>query len=151
MRAIFDGIEIEGTPAEVAEFVRSMKIDPDSSNADAKVVHSQIPEAEASNITENFAYRVLKRRPLSSNQRQLLAALKEANDDWTLASEITRRFDWDGTQLGGVLGGLGRRMTATNGYKEGYALWNWRWDDDEGTWAYRLPKVVLAALDRLSL
>lgn len=151
MRAIVDGIEIEGTPAEVAEFVRSMKIDPDISGVRTENAHSSIHETEDSAITENFAYRVLKRRALSSNQRQLLTVLKKANDEWILASEITRHFGWDGTQLGGVLGGLGRRITATKGYKDGYALWDWRWDDDEGTWAYRLPKAVLAALDRIEL
>jgi hypothetical protein len=68
-----------------------------------------------------------------------------------LASEIQEKMSWNGTQFGGVLGGLGRRLTATKGYKSGFVLWNWKWDDDEGEYAYRLPDAVLSALDRMEL
>lgn len=151
MRALIDGIEIEGTPAEVAEFVRSLKGCAEADDISFREDQSVTPEIETSEISEKFAYRVLKRRPLSANQVQLLSFLKEAQGNWVLASELKEKFGWDGPTLGGILGGLGRRLTATTGYRDGYHLWHWRWNDDEGEWEYMLPAAIVAALVRLDL
>lgn len=151
MRAVVEGIEIEGTPAEVAEFVRSLKVHAKATEAPSG--DDQLPkeQSEYPEINEKFAYRVLRRRPLSANQMHLLSALKEARGNWVCASELKARFAWDGPQLGGVLGGLGRRLTSTDGYQDEYHLWHWQWNEDEGEWEYRLPAAVIAALIRLGL
>jgi hypothetical protein len=151
MRAVVDGIEIEGTPAEVAEFVRSLKGRTEATDVSLGKEQSFTEEIESSEINEKFAYRVLKRRPLSANQVQLLSFLNEAQGNWVLASELKEKFGWDGPTLGGILGGLGRRLTATKGYKNGYHLWHWQWNEDEGEWEYMLPGAMIAALIKLDL
>lgn len=151
MRAVVDGVEIEGTAAEIAELLATLR-DRDSAQRTTIGIGfegREIEDPEDEEITAQFAYRTLKRLPLSQYQRALLFKLKQAYPAWTLASEIAGEFDWSGTQLGGVLGGLGRRLTATKGYKPGYELWNWKWEDDEGEYTYRLPEAVISALDRL--
>ncbi|MBV9932153.1 MAG: hypothetical protein JO013_14585 [Alphaproteobacteria bacterium] len=155
MRATIEGVEIEGTPEEIAILLRSIRGDSRGPETVAAPAISAAPEeAEADDehgITSKFAYRTLRRIPLSASQRALFSVLKQAYPDWTLASEIQRQLSWTGTQLGGVLGGLGRRLTATKGYKSGFVLWEWQWDDDEGEYSYRLPQAVIAALDRMGL
>ncbi|MBL43318.1 MAG: hypothetical protein CMN71_00970 [Sphingomonadaceae bacterium] len=147
MRATVNGIEVEGTPSEIAELLDAMG---KSSGGDPAQPQSDTqPDGDEVEITEQFAYRTLKRIPLSSFQKSLLKSLRRAHPEWLLASEISRQHGWTGTQLGGVLGGLGRRLTATKGYQYGYELWNWKWDEDEGEYAYRLPEAVIAAFDRL--
>jgi hypothetical protein len=155
MRATIEGVLIEGTPEEIAILLRSMR---DSNSPSRTVVApieagtAQEPETDSEEgITTQFAYRTLRRIPLSVSQKALFGLLKSAHPDWVLASEILRQMSWTGTQLGGVLGGLGRRLTATKGYRPGFELWSWKWDEDEGEYAYRLPEAVKAALDRLEL
>jgi predicted transcriptional regulator with HTH domain len=150
MRATVDGIEIEGTPSEIFDFIRHYRSQSVTDRAyESDTGDAVIGAEEASTIPEQFAYRVLKRIPLSKAQKGLLLYLKGQSPKWTLASEIHEEFSWDGTQLGGVLGGLGRRLTATSGYKSTYHMWEWRWDEDEGEWKYRLPDAVVAALERI--
>ena len=148
MRATIQGLEVEGTPEEIAAFAalfRKVETDSSESSSSGKLADAAHSEEE---ITEAFAYRVFNRRPLSKAQKIVLAGLERRHPRWTLASELQKENGWNGTQLGGVLGGLGRRLTATKGYKKGYHLWEWQWDEDEGEWAYRLPDVVLSALQR---
>jgi hypothetical protein len=155
MRATIDGVEIEGTPAEIAELLASLRVTSGAQNLDAPEPAATNPvdpdEGDEQVVTSQFAYRALRRIPLSASQRALFLALKAKHPKWTLASEIQEKMSWSGTQLGGVLGGLGRRLTATKGYKSGFVLWDWKWDDDEGQYAYRLPDAVLAALDRMDM
>jgi hypothetical protein len=152
MRAFIQGIEIEGTPQEIAALLKSIR--PDGYRKIADPEFSQAPavsDGDEEGITTEFAYRTLRRIPLSAYQKELLLALKGAYPDWILASTIQQKMSWSGTQLGGVLGGLGRRLTATKGYKPGFELWNWKLDEDEGEYSYRLPDAVLRALDRMEL
>ncbi|MET1111548.1 MAG: hypothetical protein ABWX67_08505 [Allosphingosinicella sp.] len=155
MRATIEGVEIEGTPEEIAALLRSIRghsRPPATAAAPAMVVAPEETEADdEQGITTQFAYRTLRRIPLSTSQRALFRLLKRAHPEWTLASEIQRQMSWSGTQLGGVLGGLGRRLTATKGHKPSFVLWEWKWDDDEGEYSYRLPEAVIAALDRMEL
>jgi hypothetical protein len=155
MRATIEGVEIEGTPEEIAALLRSIRGHSRLSEAAVAPATSAVPgEPEVDDekdITTQFAYRTLRRIPLSAFQKALFSVLRRAYPDWTLASEIQKQMSWSGTQLGGVLGGLGRRLTATKGYKPGFVLWDWKWDDDEGEYAYRLPEAVIAALDRMEM
>ena len=149
MRATIEGIEIEGTPEEIAQFlatIRGVKPRPFTSSDDETIV-----EVDEDRITEQFAYRTLRRIPLSTAQNKLLRALKTAHPKWLRSSELQKALDWSPTQLGGVFGGLGRRVSATKGHKAGFNLWEWTWDVDEGEYAYRLPEAVLAALARAGL
>ena len=147
MRATIDGVEIEGTPAEVAAFLAAIRADFKQSPKKVEVDTT----AESDNqteITENFAYRALRRLPLSVAQKLLLRTLKAAHPKWTLSSQLQTALNCSPTSLGGVFGGLGRRVSATKGYASSFNLWDWMWDDDEGEWAYKLPDAVMIALDR---
>jgi predicted transcriptional regulator with HTH domain len=147
MRATIDGVEIEGSPEEIAAVLTALR-DPASVKSDsAKAAVESDPE-DGNPITEDFAYRAIRRLPLSRLQRGLLLSLKKAHPKWVLASELQTALDTGPTSLGGVFGGLGRRVSATKGHQRGYNLWDWKWDDDEGQWAYRLPATVVTALNR---
>lgn len=150
MRATIDGIEIEGTPEEVARFVAEFRGDksPDAPSGDRKGESADNDDGE---ITEQFAYRTLRRLPLSKAQKRLLITLRNAYPTWMLSSQLQTALDCTPMQIGGILGGLGRRLSATKGYRNTYCLWDWKWDVDEGEYAYRLPSAVLAALDRVGL
>jgi hypothetical protein len=151
MRATVNGIEVEGTPEEIARLYAAMTA---NSNETAASEERETPESNASDgdgLTEKFAYRALRRLPLSDAQKSLLTALKKASPGWLLSSELQIALNCSPTSLGGVLGGLGRRVSATKGHKAEYNLWDWKWDEDEGQYAYRLPDEVLSALERAGL
>ncbi len=154
VRAIISGIEIEGTPEEVARFADLLsRREVKASQVAATLGEESVADEASENngVTETFAYRTLRRLPLSAAQKKLLQALKTAHPSWTLSSQLQKVLSCSPTSLGGVLGGLGRRVSATNGYETGFNLWDWKWDDDEGEWTYRLPQNVMKALDRAGL
>jgi len=147
MRATIDGVEIEGSPEEIAAILTALRETASKRSDSAKVaVDGDVATGNA--ITEEFAYRAIRRLPLSSAQKNLLLTLKKAYPEWTLSSQLQRVLNAGPTSVGGVFGGLGRRVSATKGHKSGYNLWDWKWDDDEGEWTYRLPPNVISALDR---
>lgn len=151
MRATVNGMEVEGTPEEIARLYAAMNVSSTESPASEgrKTPESDVPEGDGA--AEKFAYRALRRLPLSEAQKSLLNALRNAYPGWLLSSELQATLNCSPTSLGGVLGGLGRRVSATKGYEAEYNLWEWKWDDDEGEYAYRLPEAVLSALGRAGL
>jgi hypothetical protein len=149
MRATIDGMEVEGTPEEIAQLLAAIKPVATSS---VKSSHAAVDDLELlDGIPESFAYRAIKRLPLSKAQQSLLHTLKKAHPNWVLSSQLQSELDCSPTSLGGVFGGLGRRVSATKDHKDGYRLWNWQWDEDEGEWAYRLPATVVSALTRAGI
>ncbi len=151
MRATVNGIEVEGTPEEIARLYAAMKPDFPETLASDETESPESEESEGDGITDKFAYRALRRLPLSEAQKSLLKALKSAHPGWLLSSDLQIALNCSPTSLGGVLGGLGRRISATKGHRADYNLWDWKWDDDEGQYAYRLPEAVLSALERAGL
>lgn len=151
MRATVNGMEVEGTPEEIARLYTAMNvIATEAPVSEAKKIsESDAPQGE--DAAEKFAYRALRRLPMSQAQKALFNALRNAHPGWLLSSELQTALNCSPTSLGGVLGGLGRRVSATKGYNSDYNLWEWKWDDDEGEYAYRLPEAVLSALDRAGL
>jgi predicted transcriptional regulator with HTH domain len=153
MRAVVDGIEIEGTPQEVAAFISAIR-DQKPTRADSallKDIENKSEYEDEDRITERFAYRTIKRIPISESQKKLLQSLKNAHPKWMRSSELQAALDWTPNQLGGVFGGLGRRLSATEGYIADYLLWDTKWDIDEGEYSYRLPDNVVTALTRAGL
>jgi predicted transcriptional regulator with HTH domain len=153
VRAIVDGIEIEGTPDEIAAFVSAIRDQkPIAADTEAlKNIENKLETDDDGGITERFAYRTIKRIPISESQKSLLQALRSTHPKWIRSSELQKALGWNPNQLGGVLGGLGRRLSATEGYIGDYHLWDWKWDIDEGEFSYRLPDNVVAALTRAGL
>jgi predicted transcriptional regulator with HTH domain len=150
VRAVINGIEVEGSPEEIARFVAAVG-NPTFSKHVADDEAREVEASEEFGITENFAYRALKRLPLSNAQKSLLGILKKAHPEWVSSSELQRLLKCPPTSLGGVFGGLGRRVSTTKGYQQGFSLWKCDWDEDEGEWAYRLPDASIAALIRAGL
>lgn len=155
MRASVDGVEIEGTPEEIAQFLeairpaRGLRSKPTERVSDA--CQDEMEPGNQEGITDKFAYRALRRLPLSVAQKTLLTTLRNASPNWVLSSDLQSALDCSPTSLGGVFGGLGRRTSATKGHQIGYNLWDWKWDEDEGEWSYRLPDAVLSALTRVGI
>src|ERR1044072_4888662 len=103
MRATIEGVEIEGSPEEIASLLRSIRDHSRPPEAAAPAISAAPEEIDADDdqgITTQFAYRTLRRIPLSTSQRALFGVLKRAYPKWTLASEIQRQMSWSGTQLG---------------------------------------------------
>ena len=151
MRATFDGMEVEGTPEEIAKFyaaIRPARRDLSSASNNDEMLSAETPEG---GISEAFAYRALRRLPLSSAQKSLLKVLRDAHPNWVLSSELQAEMKCSPTSLGGVFGGLGRRISATKDHRAGYNLWDWKWNEDEGEWTYRLPEAVISALARVEM
>jgi hypothetical protein len=149
MRTTVDGIEIEGTPAEFAELLASLRATQQASEKNGETQEVDVVPAGRDGISEQFAYRALRRLPLSEAQKGFLKALRESSPKWVLSSALQEALNCSPTSLGGVMGGLGRRVSATKGFRPEFGLWEWKWDEDEGQFAYRLPPTVVGALDRL--
>lgn len=148
MRATVNGIEVEGTPEEIARLYAAMKPNLPTTLVSESSKSPEFGASEDEGAHEKFAYRALRRLPLSEAQKSLLKALKNAHPGWLLSSDLQGELNCSPTSLGGVLGGLGRRVSATKGHKAEYNLWDWKWDEDEGQYAYRLPEAALSALER---
>jgi hypothetical protein len=152
MRATVDGVELEGTPEEIAAFLNARGAGPHQ-----PIIASPPALGPSSNddderfASEKIAFRTLKRRPLSSSQRELFKTLSKAYPNWVSASALQDALGHTANQLGGTLGGIGRRLSTTDGYVVGSSMIEWMWDADEGQWAYRLPDSVQKAVLRFNL
>jgi hypothetical protein len=151
MRATFEGMEVEGTPEEIAKFYAAMRPARHDLSSTSNINEKLSVEKPEGGIPEAFAYRALRRLPLSAAQKSLLKVLRDAHPNWVLSSELQAEMKCSPTSLGGVFGGLGRRISATKDYQVGYNLWDWKWDEDEGEWTYRLPEAVILALARADI
>lgn len=154
MRATINGIQVEGTPEEVATFIRLQK------KSDTLMVPNTGSDVKSSTeedsedyrfASEKIAYRALSRRSLSSAQRKLFKALLNQYPEWTTSTNLQEATKYNPNQLGGLLGAIGRRLSQTDGYVSGSSLIEWMWDADSNEYAYRLPSTVRHALERLTL
>jgi hypothetical protein len=112
-----------------------------------------LPEKErpAEFVSEDVAFRMLKRRPLSEQQRALFGTLRKNHPEWTSAVDLQKATKYNPNQLAGLLGALGKRVNSTDGHVKGSSLFEWRWDYDHDCYYYRLPTTVKAAVDRANL
>ena len=150
MRATVEGVEIEGTPEEIAAFLRAQR----QTQLFRKLVGlGDTPDDEDSSDNERFAseriaYRALRRRPLSSNQQKLFKHLSASHPSWETATSLQQALGLTPNQLGGLLGGIGRRLSTTDGYVKDSSMFEWMWHADHGEYAYRLPPSVQKAVLR---
>ena len=149
MRATIHGIEVEGTLAEISALIREhgtaggmvAKLPADSDNDSAR--------EDERFASEKIAFRALNRRPMSAAQRVLFRTLLEAHPSWTSASKLQEATGYGPNQLGGLLGGIGRRLSQTAGYVAGSSMIEWMWDSDDNEYFYRLPPSTTAAVRRI--
>ena len=84
MRAKIGDLEVDGTPDEIANLVKALERGPLSSlralvGRDVRTPRKAKPEPF---VSEEIAFRVLKRRPLSKEQSAMLSILRKAGDEW---------------------------------------------------------------------
>lgn len=144
----------EGTPEEISAVARSIL--PVATGDLALSVElqdetrAQSAERPTRFVTVDFARRVLNRRPvLSKALKRVLKALNDAHPDWLLLTELHSAAEYTPAQYAGLMGAFGRRMSHTEGYDKDVHFFEFRWNDEEDAWEYRLPVAVRAVLNRL--
>ena len=149
MRATIQGIEVEGTLAEISALIREHgAASSENQVRSAEPAASLLVEDERF-ATEKIAFRALNRRPLSGAQHLLFRTLLEAYPSWTSATKLQEATKYGPNQLGGLLGATGRRLSQTQGYVAGSSMLEWMWDSDDNEYHYRLPPTVHAAVQRI--
>ena len=147
MKARIGSVEVEGTPQEISQLLWSMGVH-DLRSAEPPT--TEVKQREEA-VSEDVAFRTLKRRPLSDHQRALFKTLRENHPDWTSAVDLQKATKYNPNQLAGLLGALGKRVSSTDGYVPGSLLLDYRWDYDDDCYYYRLPESVKRAVERAGI
>ena len=142
----------EGTPEEISTVARSML---PATTGDVALslevqdgAHTQSSDQPTTFVTEEFACRVLGRRPaLSKPLKRVLRALNEVYPEWMLLSDLHSAARYTPAQFAGLMGAFGRRMSHTDGYNRDAHFFDIRWNDEKDTSEYRLPDAVREALN----
>ncbi len=145
----------EGTPEEIRKIAQSML-----PTTPEHTVTVETPKERRSTslrelnseegkkfVTEEFAHRVLTRRPaISTPLKAVLKALNEAYPDFVPLSDLHTATDYTPQQFAGLMGAFGRRMSHTDGYDDHAHFFDYRWSDDQENYEYALPESVHQAL-----
>ena len=146
MKAKIGSIEVDGTPEEIAALIREL---PMGMSIATQPHSSAVPERKF--VSEEVAFKVLKRRPLSIEQSAALSLMRKNHPNWTLAFDLQKATNYAPNQLAGLLGALGKRVGSTEGYVKNTAFLDQEWDYEKDCYRYRLPEGVLAAVKRAGL
>lgn len=149
MRARIGTVEVEGTADEIAALIRSLGNETPSPTASVAQGTGRVSLRKY--VAEDVALRVLNRRPLSQEQRVLLTTIKQNLPGWTTANELQKIIGYSSAQLAGLLGAFGKRVTGTEGYRQGTWFFDQEWNHDRACNQYRLPDSVVSAMTRLGL
>lgn len=144
MRAIVQGIEVEGTPEEIAQLKALLEATEKSPKTSSTSGAKRFVPAE-------LMFRMIKRRSISNPQRNLLIALRDNHPNWTSAKELQKATGYNANQLAGLLGAFGKRVAATDGFEEGMTLFDYDWSYDEDCYLYRLDEDTLQGVLRAKL
>jgi hypothetical protein len=154
MRAKIGDIEIEGTPDEIGAMIRSLELAPFGKLLNKRdflqPTRHMAPASGDSFVSEEVAFKAIKRRPLSPNQAIILALLLRKNGDWATAIELRQETKYNASQLAGLFGAFGKRVAGTDGYVDGTSFFDWEWDYEADCYKYRLPNGVLEAVARVN-
>lgn len=146
MKATIGNIQIEGTREEIEALVRSLL--PDLTNHRANNFPTR---TFGTDMTEEFAFRVLKRRPLSAQTTVILSLLLKQYPNWTPATDLMKAVNYTPSQLAGTLGALGKRVSGTEGYDGNSRFFDNEWDYDIDCYKYRLVPGAASAVERAKL
>lgn len=142
----------EGTLEEIKALQREMM--GSGGQAIAVALASQ-PESLESGLTPgrqfaslDLAYRVLTRRPLSLEQRAVIAAIYRSHPDGILATELQAQIGYSTSQFAGLMGALGRRFVNTQGYVDYTWFVDNQWQAEHGCNRYRFPESVREAIEK---
>lgn len=150
MKMRIGGYEFEGSPEELLALKRALEAEK-AAEAEQSVsaVSSDAYDPVASDfVSEDAAYAVLARRPLSADQRKLLVLLYKAGNNWVAAEELQNKLSYSTSSFAGLMGSFGRRIAYTRGVGVYDKFFDQRWDDDLGYNFYRLPPSVRTALEK---
>lgn len=147
MKARIGSIEVEGTPEEILALMQSLPGGAMGSAATSAAVALGGREY----VSEEVAFKALKRRPLSREQATLLSLLNKNYPAWTTALDLQKATKYKGSQLAGLLGAFGKRVGATEGYKAGTWFFDQEWNYEKDCNHYRLPEGVRRAVERVGL
>lgn len=148
-------IRLEGTAEEISHALQALSstgVLHATASEPANHAAPDTPEAtpedtEMPVVTTRFARRALTRRRLSKPMRKVLKALYEAHPGWLSLPALHKTAGYRPPQFAGLMGAFGRRMANTEGYDSEAHFFVYRWNEDEGTWDYRLPDSVREALE----
>lgn len=147
MKAKIGSVEVEGTPDEIAALLQRIPLATlPVSNTDDRGRRSG-----RHYVSEEVAFRVLKRRPLSKEQSSVLVKLKADYPAWTLAKDLQKTTGYNRNQLAGLFGAFGKRVAATHGYVPDTWFFDSEWNYDSDCYQYRLSPDVHAAVTRAGL
>jgi hypothetical protein len=159
MRALF----FEGDPSEVAQAITLLGLSTagvqsqhNASSSSSEASEEDGEGAGGSNedggpsVVDSvaFARKVLKRRALAPNQKNLLAEIYNAGDAGILGSELVGKMGLSQSQFRGTMGAWGRRVSNTPGYDGESSFFAWEWDYDAKSYRYWLPAAVREAVQR---
>ena len=148
-------IRIEGTYEEVSTVLRVLPGTATLGTAAVELSNEVAPSESGGQepdghdsiyVSIQFARRVLTRLGLARRIRAVLTTLCEAQPGWVLLPKLHEITDYTPAQFAGLLGAFGRRVANTEGYDSSLMFIQHRWNDEEGTWEYRIPKTVCDAL-----
>ena len=148
-------IRIEGTSEEVSNVLRALPgtvtlgtaaVELSNDVAELESGGQETAGHESNYVSLPFARHVLTRLGLLRRMRAVLAALHEAHPGWVILPKLHEITEYTPAQFAGLLGAFGRRIANTEGYDESLSFIQRRWNDEEGTWEYRIPKSVCDAL-----
>jgi hypothetical protein len=154
MKAKIGSIQIDGTPEEIADLIRKLEISPFNLGdmmTKRDFLQPQVDPDAGPFVSEEIAFRVLKRRSLSAEQLTMLALLCSAGEDWTSAKAIQKALNYKTSQFSGMLGAFGKRVASTPGYRDGTTFFDQEWDYEEDCFRYRLPEDVIDAVKRVGI
>ncbi len=148
-------IRIRGSAEEISEALRALSLTTALRTTAVELADEEPPsttssdpaESEKAFVTTRFARRVLRRRRLSTPMRKVLQALYEAHPEWLSLPTLHGVSGYRPPQFAGLMGAFGRRMANTKGYDPEAHFFEYRWNDAERTWDYRLPESVREALE----
>jgi hypothetical protein len=150
MRAIVDGVTVEGTPGEIAELLKALKPDRTSS-APSKAFSANVGIGGIDRhpyLNEDTAFRALKRRPLSKEQKVFFTELAKRYPEWALSTDLQNATGYSKAQFSGLLGALGKRINSTEGFEAGTWFYDNKWDFDSDCYGYRLPEHLIDVVNR---
>jgi hypothetical protein len=144
--------EFDGTPEEFAKVAHLLPGAIISVSAEHKPLELDRQggngAAYSSQVTPSLVLRVLSRRRLKSNIRNVLKVLWKAGSKGLTTTEIAKAAGISRESLAGVFGAFGRRVANTPGWPQGVSFAEYaQGDDDRAEWRYWLPEVVRDVLD----
>jgi hypothetical protein len=152
MKARIGEIEIDGTPEEIGILIRRLELGPFGNLLAHKRDFLQSkPEKSDLFVSEDVAFRVLKRRPLSEAQSKVLSLLGKSDSKWTSAKDIQAAAGYNASQLAGLFGAFGKRVSGTPGHIKDTLFFDQKWDYEKDCYKYRLPEGSMSAVKRAGI